>query len=53
VQLPSSQGIIDQYDQVYQESIKSLRLATQNVVNKEAELYRLQKEIQELKNSNK
>lgn len=50
-QLPSSQGIVEQYDQLYQESIKSLQAATEKVVSKEAELLKLQKEIQELKDS--
>ncbi|CAO3633960.1 unnamed protein product [Mucor hiemalis] len=50
-QLPSSQSIVDQYDQMYQQSIKSLQEATDKVVSKENELIQLKKEIQSLKKS--
>lgn len=45
-QLPSpSNIIIQQYDQVYQQSIKAVQDATEKVMNKEAEVLELKKQI--------
>ncbi|KAI9478492.1 MAG: hypothetical protein EXX96DRAFT_249676 [Benjaminiella poitrasii] len=45
--------IVKQYEDMYQQSIRSLKDSTDKVIEREAEILKLRKEIEELKSANK
>lgn len=47
--IPSSEKMINEYDAMYQQSIQSLKNATNVVITKEQEIQALKAEIQKLK----